>query len=126
VRCDDDRVEALQVMRPQWSWRQEMGGYETYDAGDTDGLCTRGYFGPCSMAGTSISGPKHDGQDRHGKVLRVRHPGKFAAPRNWAATMPELLGPGDRGYYGAVFDGRHAVFRAAARRFGPPQPRVAL
>lgn len=28
VRCDEDRAEALQVIAAQWSWRQEMGGFD--------------------------------------------------------------------------------------------------
>jgi hypothetical protein len=111
VHCPESRAEALQVLVAQWSLRPIMGGFETYDAGYTDGLQTRGFFGALFDGRYAYFSPQHDGQERHGKVLRYDAHGPFAAASSWAACdASHTSGLDTRGYYGALFDGRYAYF----------------
>ena len=111
VRSDDPRAEAMQVIAAQWALREEMGGFATYDAGETDGLKTQGFFGAVFDGRYVYFSPQYDGEERHGKVLRCDTHGDFLHQESWAAyDAGRTCGLQTRGYYGAVFDGQYVYF----------------
>ncbi|MBI2502294.1 MAG: LamG domain-containing protein [Candidatus Latescibacteria bacterium] len=78
VRSEEARAEAMQVIAVQWELRSQMDCFETYDAGDTEGLRTQGYFGAVFDGRYVYFAPQYDGQERHGKVLRCDTAGQGA------------------------------------------------
>lgn len=109
--CEESRAEALQVLVAQWPLQPLMSGFDTYDAGETDGLDTRGFFGAVFDGRYVYFAPQHDSRERHGKVLRYDTHGAFTDPGNWAAhDASKTDGMDARGYYGAVFDGCYVYF----------------
>ena len=111
VRCAESRAEAMQVLVAQWDFHSAPDGFATYDAGQTDGLVTQGFFGAVFDGRHVYFSPQYDSVERHGKVLRYDSHGAFEDPQSWAARdARETSGLDTRGYYGAVFDGRHVYF----------------
>ncbi|MEW6752031.1 MAG: LamG domain-containing protein [Candidatus Latescibacterota bacterium] len=107
----ESRAEAMQVLVAQWEFRPHVGGFATHDAGQTDGLMTRGFFGGVFDGRHVYFAPQHDGVQRHGKVLRLDTHHRFTDPAAWAARDAQGTGGLDtRGYYGAAFDGRFVYF----------------
>jgi hypothetical protein len=111
VKSEEPRAEAMQVVAAQWALRSEMGGFATYDAAGTDGLNTQGYFGAVWDGRYVYFAPQYNGEERHGKVLRLDTWGDFHRRESWAAyDAGHTSGLQTRGYYGAVFDGRCVYF----------------
>jgi len=111
VRSGESRAEVLQVIAAQWSWRERMDAFATYDAGNTGGLETKGFFGAVFDGRYVYFSPQYDGRDRHGKALRYDTRGDFQRAESWAAhDAGNTSNLRTRGYYGAVFDGRYVYF----------------
>jgi len=81
------------------SWRAR-------DAGHTDGLVTRGYYGAVCDDQYAYYVPRTDGATHHSRVLRLDRRADFAAPGSWSARD---AGP-PVSYQGGAFDGRFAYF----------------
>ena len=71
VESSQTRSDAFQALVAKWSLRSVMDTFESYDAGDTDGLDTRGFFGAVCDGRYVYFAPQLNGsQERHGQVLR--------------------------------------------------------
>lgn len=105
------RAEALRSLVAKWRVNEKWGAFAGYDASQTDGLETTGFFG-CVFDGRYIYfAPQYDSQDRHGKALRYDTHGDFKDPESWSAYDASTTdGLVCKGYYGAVFDGRYIVY----------------
>mgnify|MGYP003336570057 FL=1 len=82
------RAEALQPLVSQWRPRRDFGDFSAYDAGSTDGLNTKGYFGAVGDGRYLYFCPVRDHQDRHsvhGRVLRYDTQAPFHSATAWAA-----------------------------------------
>ena len=83
------RAEALQPLVSQWRPRTDFSAFTAYDAGHTDGLSTKGYFGAVTDGRYVCHHPVRDHQDRysvHGRVLRYDSQGApFHSTAAWAA-----------------------------------------
>lgn len=107
----EDRAEAWQVLAAQWPLRAKMGGFATWDAGETGGLRTKGFFGAVRAGRYIYFVPQFDGEERHGKVLRYDSHGEFADAQSWAAyDAGHTSGLNTKGYYGGVYDGCYVYF----------------
>ena len=104
-------TDGIQALVSQWSFQESFGKFEGYDAGDTSGLVTKGFFGAVFDGRYVYFVPQHDGVARHGKVLRYDTHQPFKSHQSWEAYDAGRTSNLDtRGYYGAVFDGRHVYF----------------
>ena len=111
VYTDESRSEALQALVSKWSLRSTMDAFETYDAGDTDGLNTRGFFGAVFDGRYVYFSPQYNGEERHGNVLRYDTHRDFHDSGSWSGyAAGNTSGLKAKGYYGAVFDGRYVYF----------------
>ncbi|MSR84720.1 MAG: hypothetical protein EXS58_17690, partial [Candidatus Latescibacteria bacterium] len=105
------RAEVWQVLAAQWPLRAKMGGFATWDAGETGGLRTKGFFGAVRAGRYIYFVPQYDGEERHGKVLRYDTHGEFADAQSWAAyDAGHTSGLNTKGYYGGVYDGCYVYF----------------
>jgi len=103
--------DGIQALVSQWSFQESFGKFEGYDAGNTSGLSTKGFFGAVFDGRHVYFAPQHDGVARHGKVLRYDTHQPFKSSHSWEAYDASRTSDLDtRGYYGAVFDGRHVYF----------------
>ena len=104
--------DALQPVVSQWSPATAFGSFEAYDAGRTDGLESKGFFGAIFDGRYIYFVPQHD-QDReaHGIVLRYDTQKNFKNPSSYAAyDAGHTSDLNTKGYYGAGFDGRYIYF----------------
>ena len=108
------RAEAMQPLVSQWAPRATFDAFSAYDAGTTDGLNTRGYFGAVFDGRYIYFCPIRDQQDRgsvHGRVLRCDTQGEFNDPAAWEAYDASYTdGLHSAGFYGGAFDGRYVYF----------------
>ena len=112
VQSDQTNSDAFQSLVSKWSLRPVMDTFESYDAGDTDGLDTRGYFGAVSDGRFVYFAPQCNGsQERHGQVLRYDSRGGFNDPESWQGYDAGCTdGLNTKGYYGVVHAGNHIYF----------------
>lgn len=113
VDCHDARAERMQQIVGQWSPATHMtpDRFAAYDAGNTDGLETKGFFGAVFDGRYVYFVPQHDELTRHGRVLRYDTHGSFKDPASWAGyDAGSTDGLNTKGYYGAAFDGRYVYF----------------
>ena len=112
VQSDQTNSDAFQALVSKWSLRPVMDTFESYDAGDTDGLDTRGYFGAVSDGRFVYFAPQCNGsQERHGQVLRYDSWGGFNDPESWQGYDAGCTdGLNTKGYYGVVHAGNHIYF----------------
>ena len=104
-------TDGIQALVSQWSFQESFGKFEGYDAGNTSGLVTKGFFGAVFDGRHVYFAPQHDGVARHGKVLRYDTHQPFKSSEGWEAYDASRTSDLDtRGYYGAVFDGHHVYF----------------
>lgn len=90
---------------------KKASSWSGYDAGSTDGLNTRGYYGLAFDGRYVYFVPFHDGKSFHGRMLRYDTKGEFKAETSWTAYDAGGTGGLDtRGYKMAVFDGRYVFF----------------
>ena len=81
------------------SWR-------AFDAGNTDGLNTKGYYGGIFDGRYVYFTPRYDGVDYHSRVLRYDTRSPFGSPDSWSAYDAGL----PISYQSACFDGRFIYF----------------
>ena len=80
--------------------------WQVYDAGETSGLNTKGYYGAVATGRYVYFVPRFDGQDHHSRLLRYDTEGDFEDPAAWEAhDAGETVS-----YQGAAFDGRYIYF----------------
>jgi len=80
--------------------------WKAYNADNTEGMVTRGYYGAVFDGRYVYFVPRFDGADYHTKVLRYDTLGNFTEKRSWNAYDVGL----PISYQGAGFDGRYIYF----------------
>ena len=111
IEDPNPRAEALAVAVSQWKSNDEFGSFAAYDAGNTDGLDTTGFFGAVFDGRHVYFVPQHDSETRHGKVLRYDTQRPFQRSESWEAyDAGSTDGLNTKGYYGAVATGRYIYF----------------
>ncbi len=111
IECTAPRAEATQVLVGSWPLADTMNGFVTYDAGQTDGLETAGYFGGIFDGRYAYFAPQCNSTGRHGQALRYDTLGPFTAAASWNGYDASATGGlATRGYYGALFDGRYIYY----------------
>ena len=84
----------------------DPSAWEGYDAGSTEGLVTRGYYGALFDGRCVYYVPRTDGEEMHRRVLRFDTAGEFRDPSSWSARDAG----GAISSQGGAFDGRYAYF----------------
>lgn len=98
------RYDTLQDFKSKSSW-------ESYDAGSTDGLDTKGYAGAVFDGRYVYYVPFAVSSTRHARVLRYDTKSDFISASGWDAFDAQKVGGSSAiGYDGAVFDGRYIYF----------------
>ena len=112
VHSDQENSDTFQSLVSKWSPRSEMVAFESYDAGNTDGLDTKGFFGSVSDGRYVYFAPQlNDSLNRHGQALRYDSHGSFDDPASWSGyDAGNTSGLNTKGYYGAVHAGDHIYF----------------
>lgn len=111
VKAEEVQAEVFQALVSKWAYLPTLDSFEAYDAGATDGLVTKGYFGAVFDGRYVYFAPAYDGTGNHGRVLRFDTHGHFREPASWSAyDAGETSGLSSKGYYGGVFDGRFVYF----------------
>ena len=111
VQAGAYQAEALQAAVSQWRVSESFDRFEGYDAANTDGLDTRGFFGAVFDGRYVYYVPEYDGADGHGRVLRFDTHGDFKDPKRWSAyDAGHTDGLVTKGFYGAVAAGRYVFF----------------
>ena len=77
-----------------------------YDAGTTQGLNTKGYYGAAFDGRHIYFVPRRDAQNFHSRILRYDTHGKFTDPLSWQAHDAGL----SCSYQSSAFDGRYIYF----------------
>lgn len=114
VDAGDSRPETVQALVSQWRSPDTWPGFAAFDAADTDGLPSRGYFGAVFDGRYVYFVPEQHGEPgkpTHGVVLRYDTHGDFRDRASYQAyDASRTDGLETRGFYGAVFDGRYVYF----------------
>ena len=114
VEATDGRGEGLQALVSQWRPPDRWPGFAAVDAGQTDGLPSRGYFGAVCDGRYVYFVPEMHGEagcPTHGIVLRLDTHADFDDAAAFVAyDAGRTDGMDTRGYYGGVFDGRYVYF----------------
>ncbi len=82
---------------------KDSSAYQTYDAGATDGLSTRGFYGGAFDGRYVYFNPRDDGGDKHSRFLRYDTRGDFKSATSWQAFDAEHA----HTFQGCAFDGRY-------------------
>ena len=85
IRAGESRAEQMQVIASQWPLAAALERFATYDAGATDGLETRGFFGAMCDGRYVYFSPQCNTTGRHGTALRYDTHGGFDDPGSWSA-----------------------------------------
>ncbi len=88
----------------------DPASYAAYDAGETDGLRTAGFYGAIFDGRYIHFIPRDDGVAHHSRFLRFDTEGEFKDPDRWSVFNGTTVGLGP--CVGAVFDGRFLYFVA--------------
>ena len=114
IYSDTYRAEAMQPLISKWAPLATFDTFSAYDAGHTDGLETRGYFGAVFDGQYVYFCPIRDDNERtsvHGRVLRFNTQRNFGDPASWEAYDASYTdGLHTAGFYGGAFDGRYVYF----------------
>jgi len=111
IESDSYQAEALQAVVSKWRISESFDRFEGYDASNTGGLDTRGFFGAVFDGRYVYFVPQKNGTEHHGNVLRYDTHGEFTASSSWSAYNAGVTsGLRTVGYYGGVFDGRYVFF----------------
>ena len=118
IDSDAYQAEAMQAVVSKWRISESFDRFNGYDASNTAGLDTRGFFGAVFDGRYVYFVPQSTGiQDtgmttgQHGRVLRYDTQGNFQSADSWSAYDASATSDlRTRGYYGAVFDGRYVFF----------------
>lgn len=110
----NDRLEpeTIQSIISQWEILDTFDTFSGFDAGNTDGLDSRAYFGSVFDGRYIYFAPEHyEEHESHGIVLRYDTHRPFKEPESYSAyDAGKTDGLRTEGYYGAVFDGRYVYF----------------
>ena len=82
---------------------KEIASYEAYDAGLTDGLVTKGFYGGAFDGRYVYFNPRDDGTTKHSRFLRYDTRGDFKRVASWAAFDADHA----HSFQGCAFDGRY-------------------
>lgn len=85
---------------------RDSSAWTAYDASDTAGLDTRGYYGAAFDGQYVYFVPRFDGKHLHSRVLRLDTTRSFIDPASWDAHDAGLA----VSYQGVAFDGRFLYF----------------
>lgn len=111
IDIDEIRAEAAQVIAASWTFADRPTAMVTYDAGATDGLDTRGFFGGTFAGRYVYFSPQCNDDGRHGNALRFDTHQSFGSPSAWQAYDASITaGLTTKGYYGTLFDGRYVYY----------------
>jgi hypothetical protein len=114
VYSDTHGAEAMQPLVSKWEPLTTFNTFSAYDAGHTDDLETRGYFGAVFDGQYVYFCPIRDHNERtsvHGRVLRFNTHKDFGAAAGWEAFDASYTdGLHTAGFYGGAFDGRYVYF----------------
>jgi hypothetical protein len=112
VKSERKRPEALEALVSKWRPLDSFDTFAAFDAGQTDGLDSSGYFGAVFDGRYVYFSPEqHDFLEQHGIVLRYDTHGDFYHSNSYSAYNAEqTAGLVTKGFYGAVFDGRYVYF----------------
>lgn len=88
-----------------------FGRFYAYNAEATSGLVCKGYTGCVAEERYVYFSPFYDGANYHGRVLRYNKLLKFKDAAAWDAyDAGSVGGLNSKGFWGAVYDGRHVYF----------------
>ena len=111
IHAGESRAEQMQVIASQWPLAAALKRFATYDAGATDGLETRGFFGAMCDGRYVYFSPQCNTAGRHGTALRYDTHGGFDDPGSWSAyDAGRTLGLDTTGYYGVACTGRYVYY----------------
>jgi hypothetical protein len=112
VTSDNVRAEAMQVLVSKWSPLDSFNTFDAVGVANTDGLCSRGYFGAVFDGRYVYFSPEQDDSlATHAIVLRYDTHGDFKDRARYAAyDASKTAGLDVRGFYGAAFDGVYVYF----------------
>ncbi len=111
VESGEARAEAMQSVVSKWTPRTRFDLFDAYDAGNTDGLETKGFFGAVFDGRYIFFSPQHNREGRHGQALRYDTHGAFKDPASWAGyDASHTDGLNTKGYYGAVDAGDYIYY----------------
>ena len=111
IHAGESRAEQMQVIASQWPLAAALERFATYDAGATDGLETRGFFGAMCDGRYVYFSPQCNTAGRHGTALRYDTHGGFDDPGSWSAyDAGRTLGLDTTGYYGVACTGRYVYY----------------
>ena len=82
---------------------RDPGSYQAYDAGNTGGLCTKGYYGGHFDGRYVTFIPRDDGRVHHSRFLRYDTRGEFKSDDSWSAFDAGLA----HSFQGGATDGRY-------------------
>ncbi len=90
---------------------QDSSSWSFYNAQNTQGLATQGFYGAIQAGDYIYFVPFHDGENFHGRVLRYNRMKSFALSSAWEAYDAGKTGDMTTiGYKGAAFDGTYIYF----------------
>jgi len=85
---------------------KDKASWQAYDAGQTDGMETKGYYGAGFDGRYIYFVPRYDGSEFHSRVLRYDTQGAFTDGSSWSAYDAGIK----YSYQSAAFDGRYIYF----------------
>ncbi len=99
---------------------KDVAAWEAYDAGATNGLNTKGYYGAVADGRYITFIPRRDSEEFHSRFLRYDTTGGFKDPGSWQAHDLGLA----NSYQSAAFDGRY-IYCCPGQRSVPADKRDA-
>ena len=96
---------------------KDLEAYTAYDAGRTDGLATRGFYGTVFDGRYIYFIPRDDGRIHHSRFLRYDTHRDFKDSASWAAWDADH----PHSFQGAAFDGRY-IYCCPGYTNGPKAP----
>ena len=114
VHSSGSQAEAMQPLVSKWAPHSSFDTFSAFDAGLTDGLTTKGFYGAVFDGQYIYYCPIRSREDRtsvHGCVLRYDTHLDFDTARAYSAyDAGHTDGLHTAGFYGGAFDGRYIYF----------------
>ena len=114
VHSPASQAEVMQPLVSKWAPRSSFEAFSAYDAGTTDGLITKGFYGAVFDGQYVYYCPIRSREERtsvHGCVLRYNTHMDFHDPEAYSAhDAGHTDGLHTAGFYGSAFDGRYIFF----------------
>ncbi len=108
---EQPKKDTFQIVASKWSHLSGLNTFEAYNAENTSGLNTRGFFGAVFDGRYIYFVPQNDGQLRHGRVMRYDSHGSFNKAESWQAhNAGQTSGLKTIGFNAGAFDGRYLYF----------------